>query len=110
MAVPLHESLTGMQSLPLFAVVALATLGAAILVGLALGAFLRRGSRSYLLIVGALVALLARSAVAALSFAGGLSPASHHLLEHGLDVVLVALVVGAVYHARSVSRGVDSGQ
>jgi hypothetical protein len=105
--VPLHgEPLVG--SLPLVAVVIAAALGAATLLGLALAALVRRGSRPYLLIAGALAALLARSAVAAISMTGGLAAAEHHLLEHGLDVVLAALVIAAVYHARTVPRGVDS--
>jgi membrane glycosyltransferase len=77
------------------------------LLGLALAAYVRRGSRSYLLVVGAFVALLARSVVAGLTMTGVLPASGHHLLEHGLDVVLVALVVAAVYHARTVTREVD---
>jgi hypothetical protein len=34
---------------------------------------------------------------------GMLSPTTHHLFEHGMDVLLVALVVAAVYYARTVS-------
>jgi hypothetical protein len=33
---------------------------------------------------------------------GGLSASTHHTAEHGLDVVMVALVVAAVWYARSV--------
>lgn len=86
------------------AVVALATVATAALLGLTFAAYVRRKSRSYLLVVAAVAALLARSVVAGVTFAGMVSPAGHHLLEHGLDVVLVGLVVAAVYYARSVER------
>ena len=87
-------------------VLVLAGLASAVLVGLALAAFVRRRSRSYLLVTLALAAVLARTGVAAVTMAGGLSDATHHLLEHGLDVVMVALVVAAVYYARTVEPGV----
>lgn len=100
---PLHAGLVGPESPPLLATVALATVGTAVLLGLAVGAFVRRGSRPYLLIVGALAALLGRSAVAGVTAAGLLSITEHHVLEHGLDVLLVALLIAAVYHARGLS-------
>jgi hypothetical protein len=100
---PLHGGFVGPASSALLVTVALATVGSAALLGLALGAFVRRGSRPYLLLVGALVALLGRSAVAGVTAAGMLSLTEHHVLEHGLDVLLVALVIAAVYHARTVA-------
>lgn len=81
----------------------LAGIGTAVLLGLALAAFVRKQSRPFLLIVVALVALLARSIVAALAMTGSVSSGSHHTAEHVLDVVLVGLVIGAVYYARSVT-------
>lgn len=107
---PLHgEVSTGSPSLLLVPVIVVAAVGAAVLLGLAMGAFVQRQSRPYLLIVAALTALLARSAVAGFTLTGVFSPTDHHLLEHGLDVVLVALVIAAVYYSRTVSRqyGVD---
>lgn len=77
------------------------------LLGLAIGAFAQRQSRPYLLIVAALAALLGRSAAAGVTIVGLFSPAEHHFLEHGLDVVLVALVIAAVYHSRTVSQETD---
>lgn len=105
---PLHAGLVGPGSLPLLAAIALATVGTAALLGLAIGAFVRRRSRPYLLIVGALAALLGRSAVAGVAAVGLVSLAEHHVLEHGLDVLLVALVIAAVYHARTASTGATS--
>lgn len=98
---PLHVGSAAGPSLPFIAILTVAAAVTALLFGVALAAFLQRRSRSYLLIVGAFAALFTRSAVAGLSTVGYLSPANHHLLEHGLDVVLVALVVAAVYLARS---------
>lgn len=106
--VPLHSEYVGPQSLQLLAVIALATVGTALLLGLAFRAFVRRQSRPYLLIVAAFAALLGRSAVAGFTVTGLFSPAEHHLLEHGLDVVLVALVFAAIYHSRTVSGEADS--
>jgi hypothetical protein len=88
--------------------VALAGLASAVLVGLALAAFVRRRSRSYLLVTLALAAVLARTGVAAVTLAGGMSDANHHLVEHGLDVVMAALVVAAVYYARTVEPRGDA--
>ncbi|MFB6170384.1 MAG: hypothetical protein ABEJ06_04470 [Haloarculaceae archaeon] len=102
--VPLHSGVIGGESLPLLAVITVAAMGTAVLLGLAVGAFVRRQSRPYLLIAGALGALFARSAVAGLTLVGVLDHRAHHLLEHGLDVLLVALVIAAVYHARSISE------
>jgi hypothetical protein len=85
----------------LLGVLLLAGIGTSLVAGLALAAFLRRRSRPYLLVALAVLALVARTAVAAVALSGGLPAETHHLLEHGLDVVMVALVVAAVYTART---------
>ena len=90
-------------SLALVVVLLLAGLGTSLVAGLALAAFLRRRSRPYLLVALAVLALVARTAVAGLALQGGLPTDTHHLLEHGLDVVMVALVVAAVYTARTAT-------
>lgn len=91
-------------SFPFVVVLLLAGLVSAILLGLGLVAFTRRRSRPYLLLVLALGALVARSAVAGLTMFSLLPPTYHHLFEHLLDVVMASLVIGAVYHARTVSK------
>jgi len=83
-------------------ILALAGLGSSLLIGLALAALVRRRSWSYLLVTLALATLLARTAVAVLTMNAVIADETHHLLEHGLDVVMAALVVAAVYTARSV--------
>ncbi|WP_323674225.1 hypothetical protein [Halorubellus sp. PRR65] len=84
------------------AVLVLASLGSAALGGLALAAFARRRTSPYLFVALAVLALGARSALGWLGMVGGLSATTHHTAEHGLDVVMVALVVAAVWYARSV--------
>lgn len=86
---------------PLVVVLTAAALGGALLLGLALAAFRQRKSRSYLLIALAIAALFARTAVAGLSMLDLLPGTQHHLLEHSLDVAMVAFVIGAVYYART---------
>jgi hypothetical protein len=103
---PVHAAADLVSSRPLLVIaVVLGGLGAAIVAGLALAAVLRRRSRPYLLVALAIGTVLARTVVAALSLNGSLAPATHHLTEHVLDVVMVALVVAAVYSARGVRGG-----
>lgn len=92
---------------PLAAVVVVAAVGATVLFGLALAAFLQRKSRPYLLIALAVAALLARALVAGLSMFEVVSPTQHHLFEHALDVAMAAFVIGAVYYARTVEQQLD---
>jgi hypothetical protein len=87
-------------SLALTVVLVLGGLGAALVAGLALAALARRRSVPYLLVVLAVLAVLARAVVGVVSLQGGLDAGVHHLVEHGLDVVMVALVVAAVVTAR----------
>jgi len=91
------------HSLPLATVLVFAGIASAGLLGLALAAYLRRRSGSYLLILLALGALLARSLVGLGTMLGPISQPQHHLLEHALDVGMAALVIAAVYHARTVT-------
>jgi predicted permease len=92
------------------AVLAVSAIAALILCGLGLAAYRRRRSRAYLLVTLALAALVARPLVAVLSAAAVVPPDLHHLIEHALDVVVVGLVLGAVYYARTVERRVEEGE
>lgn len=85
-------------------VLVLAGLGSAVVSGLALAAFARRRSRSYLLVALALATVLARTGIAVWALLRPMSATTHHYLEHGLDVVMTALVIGAVYYARTVEN------
>jgi len=90
---------------PLALALTLAAALSAVLLGLAVAAFQRRRSTPYLLVVAALAALVGQPIAGGLNAAGVLGDESHHLLEHGLDVTLAALVVGAVWHARDLAGG-----
>lgn len=85
-------------------VLLLAGVGALVLVAISALAFLRRGTRSYLLILLALTTVLARPVLAGLSLTGSVPGDIHHFLEHSLDVVMAALVIAAVYYARRVEK------
>ena len=76
---------------------------AAGVVGLALSALVQRRSWPYLLVALALGALLVRVVAGVGYMHGSLSPETHHLLEHGLDVAMAALVIAAVAFARETS-------
>ncbi|WP_205427702.1 hypothetical protein [Halorussus sp. MSC15.2] len=104
----LHAGHGGSADPAFLALLALAGLGSAVVLGLALAALVRRRSRSYLLVTLALATLLARTAVAVLSLTGSVAEGSHHLLEHGLDAAMAALVVAAVLDARSVRQSARS--
>lgn len=93
---------------PLALVLGLAGLGSTAVVALALVALARRRSWSYFLVAAALGTLLARTSLGALSMAGVLAFDAHHLPEHALDVLLIALLLGAVYAARTAPDGVGS--
>jgi len=89
------------------AVLVVSGLATATLCTLGLVAYRRRGSRAYLLVALALAALFVRPLLGGLAMLGAVSPAAHHTLEHGTDVVVVLLVLGAVYYTRSVERRVE---
>ena len=76
-----------------------------LLLGLAGLAFARRRSWSYLLVTLALSTLLVRTGFGVLTMERLFDPAAHHLVEHGLDVLAVALLLGAVALARAVDAG-----
>lgn len=82
-------------------VLTVAAAATALVAGLAVAAFVQRRSRPYLLIALALSTLVARTALGIGAYTPMLDSADHHLLEHGLDVVMAALVIAAVYLVRS---------
>ncbi len=86
-------------------VLAAAAVLASLVFGVALAALARRRSGSYLLVALALGTLLARTLVGALTMGAALDPDLHHVLEHGLDVVMAGLVIAAVAVARDARGG-----
>lgn len=85
-------------------VLALAGLGSAVVIGLALAALVRRQSWPYLLVTLALGTLLARTAVGVVEMWDVITVDTHHTLEHALDILMAALVIAAVYTARVARR------
>ena len=97
-----------MTSAFLSVVLGVASLVAAVVIGVALAALLQRRSMPYLLVTLAFGTLLARSAVGGWLVMGEMDAAVHHTVEHGLDAVMAGLVIAAVYTART-ERGVGMG-
>ncbi|WP_123535797.1 DUF7471 family protein [Halosimplex salinum] len=79
----------------------LAGVGSGLLLALGVVALGQRGSRSYLLVVLALGALVARTLVSGLAMFGPLGPGVHHFAEHALDAMLATFLLGAVYYGRT---------
>lgn len=72
------------------AVVVLAGVSSVTLAALGVAVFLRRRTRSHLLV--------------ALTLGGVLSEFDHHVVEHLLDLAMAGLVLAAIYYARSIER------
>jgi hypothetical protein len=83
----------------LLAVLGLATLGTAALFLVGLAGYRRRGTTVYLLLTLALGLLVTRSLVG-FGTAMGLVPMSaHHIIEHGSDFAIAAVVLYALYRS-----------
>lgn len=98
----------GAHSVAYALVIAAGGIAGAVLLGLGLAAFLRRGSRSYLLVALAIGTLAARAVLAAASAFGVVDAGVHHFGEHLLDVAMAGLVIAAVYYARTITGRVPS--
>lgn len=92
-----------MYELTLATLLAVGALGAAGILGIALAALHRRPSWPYLLVALALGTLLVRFVAGVGYMQGTVAAETHHLLEHGLDVAMAALVIAAVVVAREAS-------
>ena len=86
------------------AVVVLSGLVSVALATVGILAFRRRRSPAYLLIATALVVLALKAVVGGLTISGVLGIGPHHLIEHGLDLLMAILLIGAIYVARSQHR------
>lgn len=92
------------ESVLLFAVLALAGVGTGVLFLVALVAYSRRRTRTYGIITVAIGMLFFRSVVGLGTVAGLVPMAVHHLMEHGLDFVIAALILYAVYASGGEER------
>ncbi len=81
----------------LLVTIILAGVGTTILFVLGLFAYWRRKTLRYLLITVALFALVARSVVGLGTIYGYVPMPIHHLVEHGLDFLIAAIILYAVY-------------
>jgi hypothetical protein len=80
------------------------TVSAAGILGVGLAAFVQRRSWPYLLVALALAALFVRAVTGVGYMTGGLSLEAHHLLEHGLDIAMAALVIAAVLSVQTLGN------
>lgn len=84
------------EAVALLVVLALATLGTLALFCLALVGYRRRRTGVYLLVTVAIGLLVVRSLVGIGTALGLVPMAVHHLVEHGADVLVAALVLTAL--------------
>jgi len=66
-------------------------------------AFRRRRSTPYLLLWVASSMLLIKSLVGLVPIVTAFDPTTHLLIDHGLDVVMVVVALGAIHYARHTS-------
>ena len=84
-------------SLLLFFVLLLAGIGTGVLFALSIAAYHRRRTQKYALVAVAVGVLFARSIIGLGTVLGRVPMPIHHIIEHGFDFVIAALVLYAVY-------------
>lgn len=99
-AAPLHVGVSPSETL-LVAALGVGAVFSVLVALLAFVAFYRRRTVSYLLIAVAFSTFLGKTSLGIVYLTGRVSVDVHHALEHALDVVMLALVLVAVYYARS---------
>lgn len=92
------------ESFVVSAVIVLSGITSAALALIAILAYRRRRSLSYLLVATALVVFALKALVGGLTVAGIVGLGFHHVVEHGLDFLVALLLIGAIYAARSQHR------
>jgi hypothetical protein len=94
---PVGSTAHGITDLHYTILIVLSAIGSMTLLAVATVALKRRRSRPYLLLTGALAALVLRP-LAATGLVLGIVPMEyHHLVEHFLDVCIAACLLGALY-------------
>jgi len=88
--------LGAVEATALLVLIALATLGTAVLFSVAAAGALRRRTTPYLLLTAAIGLLVARSLVGLGTALGAVPMTVHHLAGHGVDLAIALLVLGAV--------------
>ena len=97
------------ESVLLFAVLSLAGAGTGILFALGVVTYRRRRTRIYALITVAIGALFLRSVFGLGTVLGMVPMPVHHLVSHGLDFFIAALILYAVYESGSNRPMAESG-
>jgi hypothetical protein len=97
---PLHFGVSLSDSLLIIALSA-GTVFSILVTLLSFVAFVKRRTMSYLLIAVAFSTFLGKTSLGLTYLMGRMNPEMHHSFEHSLDVVMMALVLAAVYYARS---------
>lgn len=90
-----------------FTILTLATIGATVLFLLGVVAYRRRRSAPYLLITLALGALVVQAIVGLGTALGRVPMGLHHLVDHGLDVLIATLLLWAIYRSGRADRESD---
>lgn len=101
---PLHFGVSLSESLLIIAL-SVGTVFSVLAALLSFVAFSRRRTISYLLIAVAFFTILGKTSLGLAYLTGSVNADMHHSFEHSLDVVMVALVLTAVYYARSSGAG-----
>lgn len=87
------------ESVLLLAVLSLAWIGTGLLFFGSLIAYRRRRTRKYALVTAAVGALVVRSVVGVGTVLGVVPMPVHHLVAHGLDFTIAALILSAIYRS-----------
>lgn len=77
------------------------------ILALAIAALVRRRSWSYLLVTLTISMIRMRVTLGGLMLIGLIDLETHHLLEHAVDFLMAALLLAAVYVARSTDRTIE---
>lgn len=97
LAEPAGEWVGYPESVLLIVIISLAGLGTGILFFASLVAYYRRRTRLYAVVAVVVGALLARTIIGLGTVFGMVSMPVHHLVAHGLDFAIAALILYAVY-------------
>lgn len=89
-------------------VLVLAGMTSAGLVSLGVVAYFYRQSRSYLLVMLALLTLVVKAGLGSLVLVQSVSMEVHHLFEHLLDVLMAVFLLASIYYARTTTPEVTS--
>lgn len=95
----------GQYSLLLWFVVGLASVGTTVLFLIGVIAYRRRRSFRYLLITVVLGVLVVRTCVGIGTLLGVIPMTVHHIVEHGFDFLMAALILYAIYRVGPVRAG-----